>query len=276
MRIYIIVSLLGCFLWSCGPKKGIVTKKKNAPTERVVKTQVPVKTVDKDEEIRTIPETVATKPAPINSTEAYIAAFGEIAMIEMRKYKIPASITLAQGILESGSGRGRLAVEASNHFGIKCHGWEGEKIYHNDDASQECFRKYNDPLSSFEDHSKFLTGRPRYADLFKLKEDDYKGWAKGLRQAGYATDRQYPEKLISLIERYRLYEYDDTVLNNTKRAEVEVSSNNTEQTSIHIVQQGDTLYSLSKKYNTTVEKLQQLNRLSSNSISIGQELKINK
>jgi hypothetical protein len=186
---------------------------------------------------------------------------------------------LAQGILESGAGKGRLAVEANNHFGIKCHGWEGDKIYHDDDAAQECFRKYDQALSSFEDHSKFLTGRSRYADLFKLKPDDYKAWAKGLRQAGYATDRQYPEKLIGLIERYQLYQYDAKVLGNISNKDAiaegsDSESNINNQSVIHKVQAGDTLYSLSKKYNTTVERIQQLNGLNSTTLSIGQELKI--
>ena len=271
MRIYIVFVVLGVFFVSFKPKKGIVTKKKDAPVERVVKTQVPIKT---DNEVISAPKTDTEKPIPINSTEAYIEAFSEIAMIEMRKYKIPASITLAQGILESGAGRGRLAVEANNHFGIKCHGWNGDKIYHNDDAAQECFRKYDEPLSSFEDHSKFLTGRSRYAGLFKLKEDDYKGWAKGLRQAGYATDSKYPEKLISLIERYRLYEYDAIVLDKKSNLPKEVTPVNNTSSLVHVVQQGETLYSLSRKYNTTVEILQKLNGLKSTNISIGQELKI--
>jgi flagellum-specific peptidoglycan hydrolase FlgJ len=185
-------------------------------------------------------------------------------MDEMRTSKIPASITLAQGILESGSGKGRLSVEANNHFGIKCHGWTGEKIYHDDDRSQECFRKYDYPHSSFKDHSEFLTGRGRYAQLFKLKPDDYKGWANGLRAAGYATDRKYPEKLISLIERYNLDKYDIIILSN-KSVVKDMSFN-------HIVIKGDTLYSLSKKYNTTVDELKRLNSLNSNEISLGQFL----
>ena len=188
----------------------------------------------------------------------------------MRKSKIPASITLAQGILESGSGRGRLAVEANNHFGIKCHGWTGAKIYHDDDRSQECFRKYRHASSSYEDHSEFLTGRKRYADLFKLKQDDYKGWAKGLKAAGYATDRKYPQKLISLIERYELYKYDEEVLGKNDLEIVRVNSG----TTVHIVNKGDTLYSLSKRYNTTVDAIKNLNRLNSNDLAIGQELKI--
>lgn len=281
MKKYIVLCFLGLFIVSCGPKKGVVTKKKKSKTERVVKTPSPSKPNAETTTItKTItPEPSPTKPTPINSTEAYIEAFSDIAMIEMRKYKIPASITLAQGILESGAGRGRLAVEANNHFGIKCHGWTGEKIYHDDDASQECFRKYDEALSSFEDHSKFLTGRPRYADLFKLKPDDYKAWAKGLRQAGYATDRQYPEKLIALIERYRLYEYDERVLGKNSKSKSETpiaedSYTSNHQSIIHKVQVGDTLYSLSKKYNTTVESIQQLNGLTTTNLSVGQTLKI--
>lgn len=276
MKHYFIFICLGFFVMGCGSKKGVVTKKKKSKTEQVVKVESPVKP---SIETVKIPEKQPVKTSSINSTEAYIEAFSDIAMIEMRKYNIPASITLAQGILESGAGRGRLAVEANNHFGIKCHGWEGDKIYHDDDASQECFRKYNEALSSFEDHSKFLTGRSRYANLFKLKPDDYKGWAKGLRQAGYATDRQYPDKLIGLIERYRLYEYDQLVLGkssklNTVAQSIETVNSADSPLITHKVQAGDTLYSLSKKYNTTVERIQQLNGLNSTTLSVGQELKI--
>lgn len=211
-----------------------------------------------------------------NATEEYIGTYSEIAMTEMRKYKIPASITLAQGILESGSGRGRLSVEGNNHFGIKCHGWKGKKIYHDDDRSQECFRKYHHAQSSFEDHSTFLTSRGRYSKLFELDEDDYKGWAKGLRAAGYATDRRYPDKLISLIERYRLYEYDEQVLGTgrSRRVVSNEKKNNSSTDAVvkHEVVQGDTLYSLSRRYKTTVEELKRLNRLKSNNIDIGQVL----
>lgn len=276
MKRYFLLLFFGIAVFGCGPKKGIVTKKKKSKTERVVVSKIPEK---RTTPTITTPEGTPEKPKPINSTETYIEVFSEIAMREMRKYNIPASITLAQGILESGAGKGRLAVEANNHFGIKCHGWEGYKIYHDDDAAQECFRKYDEALSSFEDHSKFLTGRSRYANLFKLKPDDYKGWAKGLRQAGYATDRQYPEKLIGLIERYRLYEYDRKVLGISSKQEAitessEPDNSTKDQSVIHRVQAGDTLYSLSKKYNTTVEKIQQLNGLTSTNLSVGQELKI--
>ena len=124
----------------------------------------------------------------------------------MQLYGIPASITLAQRILESGAGRSGLSRKSNNHFGIKCHkDWTGERVYHDDDELQECFRKYKDPDISFRDHSLFLTERTRYKDLFKLKKDDYKGWAKGLRKAVYATNPKYPKKLITIIERYKLF-----------------------------------------------------------------------
>lgn len=143
----------------------------------------------------------------------YVTQYKDIAQQNMKSHGVPASITLAQGILESGAGRGKLALTANNHFGIKCHtDWTGDKIYHDDDSAQECFRKYNDPSESFNDHSIFLTGRARYATLFKLEKDDYEGWARGLRAAGYATDPKYPEKLIGLIERFNLSQYDTEVL----------------------------------------------------------------
>ena len=251
----IVVFLVTSFIvFSCGSKKIVVTKKdKRIPeTEKIV--VIPKPTTDAD-----IP-----KNLNLNAAEIYILKYNAIAMDNMKQHKIPASITLAQGILESGSGKGRLSVEANNHFGIKCHGWTGGKIYHDDDRSQECFRKYDHAESSFKDHSEFLTGRGRYAQLFKLKSDDYKGWAKGLRAAGYATDRKYPEKLISLINRYNLDKYDAMVLGN-KSSIVDVSVN-------HIVIKGDTLYSLSRQYNTTVDTLKQLNSLKSNTISLGQHI----
>jgi LysM repeat protein len=138
----------------------------------------------------------------------YIKEYHEIAIDHQRRYKIPASITLAQGLLESGAGKSRLATEANNHFGIKCHDWTGKKIYQADDGPNDCFRKYSHVKDSYNDHSLFLTGRPRYASLFKLSSTDYRGWAKGLQQCGYATDRAYANKLIKIIEDYELYQYD--------------------------------------------------------------------
>ncbi|MCD2260665.1 glucosaminidase domain-containing protein [Psychroserpens luteolus] len=260
------VLVLSAFAFSCGSKKRIVTKKSKSKqkTEQVV---VAPKTTP---EVKELPKTVdIPENSKLSATEVYILTYNAIAMDEMRKSKIPASITLAQGILESGSGKGRLSVEANNHFGIKCHGWKGKKIYHDDDKSQECFRKYEHAFSSFEDHSAFLTTRGRYSKLFKLRSNDYKGWAKGLRAAGYATDRRYPQKLISLIERYQLDKYDDMVLNNVAvpndrpKSDLSVS---------HKVVKGDTLYSLSKRYNTSVEEIKRLNSLKNNDLSLGQIL----
>lgn len=145
--------------------------------------------------------------------EEYIQTYKDIAMREMREHKIPASITLAQGILESGAGNSALAREAKNHFGIKCHkGWTGKTYYMDDDEKDECFRKYNNAEESFRDHSEFLCGRTRYAALFDLEITDYKGWARGLKAAGYATNPKYAQLLIDRIELYDLTKYDKIAL----------------------------------------------------------------
>ncbi|MGL5937837.1 MAG: glucosaminidase domain-containing protein [Phocaeicola sp.] len=141
--------------------------------------------------------------------ESYIHQYKELAITEMKRYHIPASITLAQGLLESGAGKSKLATRSNNHFGIKCgNDWQGPTVRHTDDAPNECFRSYKHPKSSYEDHSKFLAGRSRYASLFKLKITDYKGWAHGLKKAGYATDPRYAYRLIEIIELYNLHKYD--------------------------------------------------------------------
>ena len=138
----------------------------------------------------------------------YIEQYSKDAITQMHKHKIPASITMAQGILESSNGNSRLAVKGNNHFGIKCHNWDGKKIYEDDDKKNECFRKYDNVLASFEDHSLFLKKYNRYAFLFDLKITDYKSWAKGLKTAGYATNKKYADLLIKLIEENQLYELD--------------------------------------------------------------------
>jgi LysM repeat protein len=142
----------------------------------------------------------------------YIDTYKDLAMQEMERTGIPASITLAQGILESGDGNGMLARRGNNHFGIKCHDWKGKTINHDDDEKNECFRKYKSVEESYRDHSDFLTSGSRYDELFTLKPDDYKAWAKGLKKAGYATSPTYAEALIRIIEENRLYEYDIQVL----------------------------------------------------------------
>ena len=144
------------------------------------------------------------------SQSEYIDTWKDIAVQQMLMHRIPASITMAQGILESGYGNSKLATKANNHFGIKCHSdWKGKKVYHDDDKKGECFRKYPSAIESFEDHSAFLTSKSRYADLFELEITDYKGWAKGLRKAGYATNPKYPSLLIDLIERLDLDKLDE-------------------------------------------------------------------
>jgi len=144
------------------------------------------------------------------SREEYIQKYKHLAIRQMKSSGIPASIIMAQACLESGNGNSRLATEANNHFGIKCHTtWKGPTIRHDDDAKQECFRKYDNPEGSYSDHSDFLRYRDRYAFLFNLPRDDYKGWARGLKQAGYATNPNYAEMLIKIIEENKLYELDN-------------------------------------------------------------------
>ena len=142
------------------------------------------------------------------SRKEYIEKYSSLAVKQMHQYKIPASITLAQGILESNNGNSRLAVKANNHFGIKCHGWEGKKIFADDDKKNECFRNYKNVLESFVDHSLFLNKYSRYEFLFDYKITDYISWAKGLKKAGYATNSKYPELLIKIIEENKLYQFD--------------------------------------------------------------------
>ena len=190
----------------------------------------------------------------LQDNEAYIQKYCNIAMREMNDYGIPASITLAQGILESAAGTSRLAVQANNHFGIKCHNdWSGEKIYHDDDKRNECFRKYERAEESFIDHSQFLKDRPRYSFLFELDKTDYKAWAKGLKQAGYATDPNYPNRLITLIEKYELYKYDKESFTSkeegVKTPAKTVKEKNESGLKYVYVQKGESYYTIAVKYN---------------------------
>lgn len=190
--------------------------------------------------------------------QKYIKKYKDIAIKEMNEFGIPASITLAQGILESGDGKSKLAVQANNHFGIKCHlEWEGERVYHDDDEKDECFRKYDHAEESYRDHSLFLTGRSRYADLFKLRTDDYRGWAKGLQKAGYATSRTYAEKLIRIIEDNKLYEYDSEqvdLFDGDHAVRYHPSGSK-----YVLVQEGDTWESLATELDMSVERLLKYN-----------------
>ena len=248
--IYLIILIL---TFSCGTKRVIYNNKTEEP-KKEVKTKKKKSKKKKPKEVVIVPK--------ILNTEDYVKFYSNIAMDEMIQFGIPASITLAQGILESGAGKGRLAVQANNHFGIKCHDWNGKKIYHDDDEEQECFRKYDNPEYSYRDHSLFLTNRGRYSFLFDLKKDDYKQWAKGLKKAGYATDPKYPQKLIDLIQRYQLYKYDNIVLKKKNKP--------------YKVKKGDTLFSISEKFNMPIDAIIELNDLKGNNLSIGQVIMIKK
>ncbi|MER3320134.1 MAG: glucosaminidase domain-containing protein [Allomuricauda sp.] len=270
---YVLIAAL--LLSSCGAKKRRTTHRKGAPVVRNSENTNTNRRGDTKEGSGLYPmpeDSGRFERFPISDTQDYIETFAEIAQYEMRAYGIPASITLAQGILESGSGRGELTLKTNNHFGIKCHtGWQGEFDFHDDDAKGECFRKYNHPMYSFRDHSIFLSTRSRYAFLFNYKRDDYKKWAHGLRQAGYATDRKYPQKLISIIESYDLHKYDEAVVENGLST---VREPKQYEVFTHEVRKGDTLYGISKRYDISVDELRRLNNLNDNIISIGQLLNI--
>ena len=195
--------------------------------------------------------------------EDYIKKYRELAVDEMKKYHIPASITLAQGLLESGAGQSTLARKSNNHFGIKCGSdWNGKTVRHDDDARGECFRAYKHPKQSYEDHSKFLAGRPRYASLFKLKITDYKGWARGLKKAGYATNPRYADQLIDIIELYDLDKYD-------KKGGLKWMKENPNPHQPYIanellyiiVRAGDSWKSISKEFDISQKKLRKYNDL---------------
>lgn len=195
--------------------------------------------------------------------EEYIKQYRDIAVEEMKRYHIPASITLAQGLLESGAGQGTLARKSNNHFGIKCGGdWRGKTVKHDDDARNECFRVYKNAKDSYRDHSKFLAGRQRYAFLFDLKITDYKGWAKGLKKAGYATNPRYAQQLIGIIELYDLHKYD-------KKGGLKWMKENPNLHDPYIangllyirVMQGDTWKNISKEFDISQRKLRKYNDL---------------
>jgi len=231
-------------------------------------------------------------PYPAYTVASYIERFKAIAIKEMNLYGIPASITLAQGLQESGFGNGELARYANNHFGIKCTSdWTGRSYYKDDDKVDDCFRVYNNPEDSYRDHSEFLK-RKRYAILFELDKNDYVGWAYGLKQCGYATNPKYPELLINTIKRYSLDQYDrpEGELQKIKRedrvlAEINQNiGNNSKDTIIkappvnklYTVGTGDTLYNISKRFGLTVDELKALNNMGDNNIKIGQQLVVAK
>ena len=269
------LSLISIFILSCSVTKTIRPKTNEVDPEVIPKKEAAVVVKEKGYVKKPIE---VVKLSQEQKAQAYIDKFAPIAQDEMRQYQIPASITLAQGILESGVGFGRLALDGNNHFGIKCHrGWNGGKVFHDDDAKGECFRTYDDPAESYRDHSIFLSGRQRYAFLFKLNKKDYIAWAKGLKKAGYATDPKYPKKIISIIERYKLYKYDSKKgVKIVKNEKIDTVILKNKKNNIHSVEVGDTLYSIALKYSISVDDIVKENKLKNNTIYKGQELIIPK
>jgi len=193
-----------------------------------------------------------------NTPEQYISLYKADAIKEMKEYGIPASITLAQGMLESSYGNSILAQKANNHFGIKCHSeWTGEKYYMDDDAKNECFRKYNSVWESYRDHSKFLKEKSRYASLFTLSITDYKAWAEGLKAAGYATNPQYPQLLINLIERYHLNYYDANIVVADSTLHTVLLSKN--HVKLVMAKEGDSFESIAKEFQMSTRRLRKYN-----------------
>lgn len=268
MAIFILLLALS----SCGSKRTAVLSNPNSQNNKTGSTTRPVS----------------------RSSISYIEQYKDIAIREMNQYGIPASIKLAQAILESGNGSSYLATKANNHFGIKCGtAWSGKSVTRTDDNPNDCFRVYTNPEESFRDHSQFLL-RKRYEGLFALERNDYKGWARGLKAAGYATNPRYAELLIELIERYELHRYDlaETYTQKEVREqrvetiiepkEVLDSQSKPEEVKapvkmvIHEVRATETLYAISRQYNVTIEQIQQLNGLTGDTLYVGQLLVIAK
>ena len=270
-KLLILIIAAFCFT-SCSAKKGTISSSKARQNNKAIQKRNRVSiAAHKD----------------LTSLE-YIDQFKGIAIEEMNAYGIPASITLAQGLFESGAGNSDLAKFANNHFGIKCGtGWTGESYYKNDDNENDCFRVYSNPEESFRDHSTFLK-KKNYARLFELDRNDYKGWAYGLKACGYATNPKYPQLLLNIIIKYQLDQYDrpEGEIAKIKREdrvleEINDTANTSQQDSItktppddkiYTVKQGDTLYNISKRFGITVDDLKELNRLPDTGIKIGQKL----
>ena len=279
IKLFFLIFFVLLFV-SCSSSRKISSSKKKKETI----TESPYKTVAPVKQVQHVKKLQKSNKSLNKYSLQYIKRYAPIAVSEMHKYNVPASITLAQGILESGNGRSQLASKSNNHFGIKCHtGWKGAKVYHDDDEKGECFRKYKYVESSYEDHSQFLSGRRRYASLFALRKTDYKGWSKGLKKAGYATDKNYPKKLIKIIETYELYEFDKIREKDLKRVKKGTSKTQRKPKAktkkrpkkYYQVKKGDTLYSIARKHETTVANLKKVNALTSNTLSIGQKLRVN-
>ncbi|NCT10222.1 MAG: LysM peptidoglycan-binding domain-containing protein [Flavobacteriia bacterium] len=268
---HVIFCLSALVISSCASKKTVVKPKKKQ-TITVVEDEP--KKLPSVKEKKHVEELKDKKENHNKYTLEYIQRFAPIAVRKMHVHKIPASITLAQGVLESGSGRSVLALKSNNHFGIKCHtNWTGESVTHDDDEKGECFRKYQYPETSYDDHAAFLTQRKRYAFLFSFKTEDYKKWARGLKDAGYATDVNYPEKIIKIIEDYELYEFDKIKKDDPKYAISNIKYEEIiKKETTYEVKKGDTLYSISKRFAISLDELKKRNNLKDDIISLGQKL----
>lgn len=228
---------------------------------------------------------VYTANSQNNNTKEYIRKYKDIAIKEMKRTGVPASITLAQGILESSSGKSKLAVKGKNHFGIKCHSnWKGKKVIHDDDKKNECFRKYKSVYDSYRDHSDFIKNGQRYNFLFDYKPTNYKAWARGLKKANYATEKRYAELLIEIIEDYKLYKYDskkgrkkakeeakipkqvladiDNLEINPFKSEIQIKN----RINYVVVKKGDTFYGIAQKTDVMLWQLYKYNELEENAI----------
>lgn len=287
--VFVAILLLTLLFASCLPKQEILRQPSAGNSTLPEKESIP----GRNTETRPVHGSGGTAQIGID----YIEQYKTIAIEEMNLHGIPASIKLAQAMLESGNGNSRLALEANNHFGIKCTPeWTGGRIVHNDDRPDDCFRIYQNAEDSFRDHSAFLLRR-RYEKLFSLDKNDYKGWARGLKEAGYATNPRYADLLISLIERYELHQYDNPgsypvqtaqspvspvspaprpVASQTAATAPQKSSSTMEQSrglmKIHEVAQGESLNTIATLYGMTQDRLIKLNQLKSPDLNIGQLL----
>lgn len=275
-RYFIPIIIIMELVSACSARKATVSK----PSPKAPQASEPIKTISGNTLVKKY------------SAEDYIERFSGIAVKEMNNYGIPASITLAQGLLESGNGNSSLARDANNHFGIKCTTeWKGKTILKDDDQKDDCFRVYTSPEESFRDHSEFLK-RKRYASLFELNKNDYRGWAEGLKQAGYATNPRYADLLITLVDRYDLSKFDrkEGYIEKIKREDkvlTEIVQNIPEEKKqepakapvemkIYEVKQGDTINSIAKRFTITVDDLKILNDLGASNIQLGQLLLVSK
>jgi len=280
--------LLISFLASCASHKKLVANKPTPVANPTISNSEAKRNNDKIK--KQYSESIASYTT--YTADSYIDRFKSIAIQEMNTYGIPASITLAQGLVESANGNGDLARIANNHFGIKCTSdWTGKSYYKDDDMVNDCFRVYDKPEDSFRDHSNFLK-RKRYAPLFELDKNDYTGWANGLKAAGYATNPKYPQMLINIIQKYNLDQYDrpegkeqkikreDRVLtqinNNIGKENRDSIVQSAPVDKLYTVKQGDTLYNISKRFGLTVDDLKSLNSLGDANIKIGQKLVVAK